>query len=90
MEFTALRRNKSGDVHPNEQKSEEQKGYRPRPSRGVPAMKNLMTASALALCSSMTWDETIGISIVNVDDNFQTLLRTGLEDIAAERGVDAT
>lgn len=38
----------------------------------------------------MTRDEANSISIVNFDDNFQTLLRTGLEDIAAERGVDAT
>ena len=53
-------------------------------------MKNLMTASASAICASMTRDETIGFSIVNFDDNFQTLLRTGLEDMAAKRGVEAT
>ena len=51
-------------------------------------MKNLITASALALCASMVKAETIGISMVSFDDNFQTLLRTGMESMAAERGVE--
>lgn len=51
-------------------------------------MKKLITASALALCASMTQAETIGISMVSFDDNFQTLLRTGMENMAAERGVE--
>jgi len=51
-------------------------------------MKNLITASALALCASMVQAETIGISMVSFDDNFQTLLRTGMESMAAERGVE--
>lgn len=51
-------------------------------------MKNLITASALALCASMVQAETIGISMVSFDDNFQTLLRTGMENMAAERGVE--
>lgn len=38
----------------------------------------------------MTRDEAISISTINFDDNFQTLLRTGLEDMAAKRGVEAT
>lgn len=51
-------------------------------------MKKLITASALALCASMAQAETIGISMVSFDDNFQTLLRTGMENMAAERGVE--
>lgn len=53
-------------------------------------MKNLMTLSASALCASMTRDENIDISMVGFDDNIQTLLGTGLEDMAVERGVEAT
>lgn len=47
-----------------------------------------MTASLLALLSGAASAETIGVSIVNFDNNFQTLLRQGIEARAGEVGVD--
>ena len=52
-------------------------------------MKRLsITASLLALLSGAASAETIGVSIVNFDNNFQTLLRQGIEARAGEVGVD--
>ncbi|MFO1203010.1 MAG: substrate-binding domain-containing protein [Tabrizicola sp.] len=52
-------------------------------------MKKLsITASLLALLSGAAGAETIGVSIVNFDNNFQTLLRNGIEARAGELGVD--
>jgi inositol transport system substrate-binding protein len=52
-------------------------------------MKTLsLTASLLALLSGAAGAETIGVSIVNFDNNFQSLLRQGIEARAAEVGVD--
>ena len=48
----------------------------------------LIAASALALFASQATAETIGVSIVNFDNNFQTLLRQGIEARAGEVGVD--
>lgn len=51
-------------------------------------MKKLAFAtSALALLSGAAAAENIGVSIVNFDNNFQTLLRQGIEARAAEVGV---
>ncbi len=51
-------------------------------------MKQLAFAtSALALLSGAAMAENIGVSIVNFDNNFQTLLRQGIEARAAEVGV---
>ncbi|MBV7380822.1 substrate-binding domain-containing protein [Maritimibacter dapengensis] len=47
-----------------------------------------LAASALALLTGNANAETIGISMVSFDDNFQTLLRTGMEEMAGEMGVD--
>lgn len=51
-------------------------------------MKLALAASALALLAGTAGAETIGVSITNFDDNFQTLLRTGIADHAASLGVD--
>ena len=52
-------------------------------------MKKLAVASSiLALMSGAAMAETIGVSIVNFDNNFQTLLRQGIEARAGEIGVD--
>ena len=52
-------------------------------------MKTLsLTASLLALLSGAAGAETIGVSIVNFDNNFQSLLRQGIEARATEVGVD--
>ncbi len=52
-------------------------------------MKTLsLTASLLALLSGAAGAETIGVSIVNFDNNFQSLLRQGIEARAAEVGAD--
>ena len=52
-------------------------------------MKTLsLTASLLALLSGAAGAETIGVSIVNFDNNFQSLLRQGIEARAGEVGVD--
>ena len=48
----------------------------------------LLAASALALIASQASAETLGVSIVNFDNNFQTLLRQGIEARAGEVGVD--
>jgi inositol transport system substrate-binding protein len=48
----------------------------------------LLAASALALFASQATAETLGFSIVNFDNNFQTLLRQGIEARAGEVGVD--
>ena len=48
----------------------------------------LIAASALALFAANASAETIGVSIVNFDNNFQTLLRQGIEARAGEVGVD--
>ena len=51
-------------------------------------MKQLAFAtSAFALLSGAAAAENIGVSIVNFDNNFQTLLRQGIEARAAEGGV---
>lgn len=50
--------------------------------------KTLFAASALALCTSMASAESIGISMVSFDDNFQTLLRQGMQSMADEQGID--
>jgi len=51
-------------------------------------MKTTVTAaSLLALLAGTAAAETIGVSIVNFDNNFQTLLRQGIEARAAEVGV---
>ena len=51
-------------------------------------MKQLAFApSALALLSGAAMAEKIGVSTVNFDNNFQTLLRQGIEARAAEVGV---
>ena len=47
-----------------------------------------LTASALALFAQTASAETFGVSIVNFDNNFQTLLRQGIEARAGEIGVD--
>lgn len=52
-------------------------------------MKKLsLAASALALFAGAASAETIGVSIVNFDNNFQTLLRQGIEARAGKVGVD--
>lgn len=50
--------------------------------------RTVLAASALALMTGAASAETIGISMVTFDDNFQTLLRTGMEEQAAALGVD--
>ena len=51
-------------------------------------MKRLALATtALTLLSGAAMAETVGVSIVNFDNNFQTLLRQGIEARAAEVGV---
>lgn len=50
--------------------------------------RHLIVASALALFANAASAETIGVSIVNFDNNFQTLLRQGIEARAGELGVD--
>lgn len=53
------------------------------------ARKTLFTAaSLLALMTGAATAETIGVSIVAFDNNFQTLLKQGIEARAAEAGVD--
>ncbi len=47
-----------------------------------------LAASVLALFAQTASAETIGVSIVNFDNNFQTLLRQGIEARAGEVGVD--
>ncbi|MCX7646161.1 MAG: substrate-binding domain-containing protein [Rhodobacteraceae bacterium] len=51
-------------------------------------MKRTLAASVLAIIAATAEAETIGVSIVNFDNNFQTLLRQGIEARAAELGVD--
>jgi len=52
-------------------------------------MKKLaMAASIIALCAGAASAETIGVSIVNFDNNFQNLLKNGIADHATELGVD--
>lgn len=52
-------------------------------------MKKLALAtSLLALMSGAAMADTIGVSIVNFDNNFQTLLKNGIESHASELGVD--
>lgn len=51
-------------------------------------MKRALAASMLAIIAATAQAETIGVSIVNFDNNFQTLLRQGIEARAAELGVD--
>lgn len=52
-------------------------------------MKKLaLTACVMALCAGAAHAEKIGVSIVNFDNNFQTLLRQGIEARAGEVGVD--
>lgn len=52
-------------------------------------MKKLaMAASLLALMSGAASAEKIGVSIVNFDNNFQTLLRQGIEARAGEVGAE--
>ena len=50
--------------------------------------RTILAASALALMTGAASAETIGISMVTFDDNFETLLRTGMEEQAAALGVD--
>jgi len=50
--------------------------------------KHLCAASLLALLAGTATAENIGVSIVNFDNNFQTLLRQGIEARAGEVGVD--
>ena len=52
-------------------------------------MRNLArTTCILALFAGAAHAETIGVSIVNFDNNFQTLLRQGIEARAAEVGAE--
>ena len=52
-------------------------------------MKKLaLTTCVMALCAGAAQAEKIGVSIVNFDNNFQTLLRQGIEARAGEVGVD--
>ncbi len=52
-------------------------------------MKKLaLTACVMALFAGAAHAEKIGVSIVNFDNNFQTLLRQGIEARAGEVGVD--
>lgn len=51
-------------------------------------MKLALSAAVLALATGMAHAEKIGVSIVNFDNNFQTLLKNGIEDHAKELGVD--
>lgn len=52
-------------------------------------MKNLaLTACVMALFAGTAHAEQIGVSIVNFDNNFQTLLRQGIKARAGEVGVD--
>ena len=51
--------------------------------------KTLLAATAaFALLTGTASAETIGISMVSFDDNFQTLLRIGMENAASEMGVE--
>lgn len=51
-------------------------------------MKKLLCSAALAtMMSTAAMAETIGVSIVNFDNNFQTLLMHGMQDRAKEKGV---
>ncbi|SJM31229.1 substrate-binding domain-containing protein [Mesorhizobium delmotii] len=50
-------------------------------------MKKLLCSAALAtMMSTAAMAETIGVSIVNFDNNFQTLLMHGMQDRAKEKG----
>ena len=52
-------------------------------------MKKLaLAASVMALFAGAASAETVGVSIVNFDNNFQTLLRQGIQDRADAVGVD--
>lgn len=52
-------------------------------------MKKLaLTACVMALFAGAAHAEKVGVSIVNFDNNFQTLLRQGIEARAGEVGVD--
>ncbi|UVC17724.1 substrate-binding domain-containing protein [Mesorhizobium onobrychidis] len=51
-------------------------------------MKKLLCSAALAtMMSTAAMAEKIGVSIVNFDNNFQTLLMHGMQDRAKEKGV---
>ena len=52
-------------------------------------MKKLILGAALAaMMNSTAMAEKIGVSIVSFDNNFQTLLRQGMEARAKEIGID--
>ena len=50
--------------------------------------KLALATSLVALMSGAAMAETVGVSIVNFDNNFQTLLRQGIEARAGEVGID--
>jgi inositol transport system substrate-binding protein len=55
-------------------------------------MKKLLSAACVMLAVSgsvSAQDLKIGIAMATYDDNFMTLLRTGMEQYAQEVGIDA-